>query len=253
MKQQRVYIVTNPQYKKDNLYKIGFHTGTKKDLEKRCHTLLMNMEIVRFTNSLNNKQDEKELHDLFKEYREPNYEWFKIERQELLEKYDNYFKNKTTIIDVDILSELQHRICNLEEQNIKLLEQNIKLLERVEKLETLEKNNDVHAINPTPITPVINITNPININTQKEPPENSDFDKFINHIISTRPIWYKPRQWVHHHVLYNKFINDYTTENISQKTFTVKMRNRIFNTKKQKQMNKVNRMALYLYDWDRIR
>lgn len=86
MKRQHVYIITNPQYEKDNMYKIGYHTGTKKELEKRYHTSIVDLKIVRFTKSLEPKKDEKNLHELFEDYRKSGYEWFVVDKKNIIRK-----------------------------------------------------------------------------------------------------------------------------------------------------------------------
>lgn len=134
----------------------------------------------------------------------------------LSEKYDQYFENKTTVIDVDILLDLQDKIC-------KLMEQNANLLERVTKLESMR-------------TQISEQSNPINLvgdDYSQSMSNNSDFDKFINYIVNSKPEWYTPGGFIKFRDIYNKYIDMY--DYVSTKMFTLRMKNRIFDQKKTKE------------------
>lgn len=253
MKPQRIYIITNPNYKKDNMYKIGYHTGSKKELKRTYHRAIVDLEIVRFTDSINCKQDEKDLHAIFAEYRVTGYEFFKINGQELLEKYDKFFADKRINVDYQSLVDIQNQI-------IKINEDNAEINKRINSLE--EKLSEIYDIllkimdaKSAPINNQTNIVNndPIIIHNHN-PTEYESFnsiDEFIDYIKTCKPNWFKAGQWQHQREIYDQFKSKMTC-NIDTRTFSIKLRNRIFKEKRQMRMNGNNLMAFKLFNWDEI-
>lgn len=252
MKQLRIYIITNPIYEISNMYKIGYHTGSKKDLRSRYITALPDLEIVRFTDSVT-KQDEKDLHTIFAEHRHNNSEWFKIEKTELLAIYDKFFTDKKITIDYQSLVDMQNQIIELQKENKWIKEEYIlfkneikdQMFELCSRIELLENNQILKQEQPKDISKCTNIS----ISIPHEP-NMTDFDNFINYIKYQKPAWYIPHGWVHQHIIYDNFISMYSR--ISSKMFTLQMKDRIFDQKKQKRINNSNKTAFLLFDWDQI-
>lgn len=89
-----IYIVSNALYKEKNMFKIGKHTGTKKMLEKRYQTYLIDVEILFFFPTGAPTQDETYLLQKFSGYRVMNSEFLKIPLDKLLEDVTRYFRFK---------------------------------------------------------------------------------------------------------------------------------------------------------------
>jgi transcription initiation factor TFIIIB Brf1 subunit/transcription initiation factor TFIIB len=86
-----VYLLTSPEMLLSKKYKIGKHTGTKEKLISRYKTYLVDVIVLRFVKlpgDVNNH--EKALHDLLKDQRYKNSEWFIIQEQQILEVFDRY-------------------------------------------------------------------------------------------------------------------------------------------------------------------
>ena len=89
-----IYIVTNPVYRQQNMFKIGKHTGTKRMLEKRYQTYLIDVEVLFFFPTGNPSQDESYLLQRFSGYRVMNSEFVKIPLDKLMDDVQRYFKYK---------------------------------------------------------------------------------------------------------------------------------------------------------------
>ena len=88
--QQYVYILRSDLYK-ENLFKIGKHTGSKDKLRNRYHTASGDIEILRFIPVIDAHKHEKALHEILNKYRHKNLEWFEIARDDLMVIVDDYF------------------------------------------------------------------------------------------------------------------------------------------------------------------
>lgn len=87
---QHIYIITNKSHMKDNIFKIGRHTGTKIALIDRYNTTLPKPVILRFQPTERCNTDELQLQNLLKKNKYSG-EWFNIDIDVLLNIYDNYF------------------------------------------------------------------------------------------------------------------------------------------------------------------
>ncbi|SNW61984.1 T5orf172 domain-containing protein [Orpheovirus IHUMI-LCC2] len=88
------YIISNDVYSSKNMYKVGFHTGSIKDLEKRYKTYLIT-PIVEFIIRASRK-DEKNLLTILKHKIVENSEWVNMDIDTLRIIALQYF-NKSTI------------------------------------------------------------------------------------------------------------------------------------------------------------
>lgn len=93
-----IYIITNSIFKKNNVFKIGRHTGNEIALLKRYNTYLIDSILLRLKYCENVNQHEKNIKIIFSDYlirnaKNNKSEWVKIPQKELFFKFDDYFKN----------------------------------------------------------------------------------------------------------------------------------------------------------------
>lgn len=104
-----LYIITNPIYEAQNIYKVGFHTGPIKQLESRYQTYF-GKPIIRFIIKAR-MNDEKIVHKLLKPFRLGKSELFKLPLEQLYVTILSHFSSQ--------LSSSQNKnLCNIEQKSI---------------------------------------------------------------------------------------------------------------------------------------
>lgn len=93
-----IYIITNSILEKNDIFKIGRHTGNETTLLKRYNTYLIDSILLRLKYCENVNQHEKIIKTIFSDYlirnsKNNKSEWVKIPQKELIFRFDKYFKN----------------------------------------------------------------------------------------------------------------------------------------------------------------
>lgn len=99
-----IYVITDPERKLADKYKIGYHTGSKKKLDKRYITSMPNMEVMLFLEVSDAKILESKLLKVFQEYRVKNKNG----------KYSEWIKLEYEIIEGTILREISLSISGID-------------------------------------------------------------------------------------------------------------------------------------------
>ena len=97
-----VYMITSELYQTQNLYKIGYHTGSLTKLKSRYKTYLIDPICVRFVKCYDYKRHEKTLHRIFSNYRQNDTEWFKLDGMILFNMFDNYFDELSAVDKLEL-------------------------------------------------------------------------------------------------------------------------------------------------------
>lgn len=264
---QCVYIITNTTYRKQNLFKIGKHTGPEEKLMNRYNTYcpVGKSEVLRFAESDDYTRDENAIHELLSQYKQRG-EWYEIPENELLQVFDTYFgrinaekySRKFREID-DQISEIVENIADNNEkidksnENInEIIEQMINLDERMDKMnENITEIYDMLLIlidNKKSEQPIININN--NINTAEIPNDVSSLEEFVNYIKIEKPDWFEENRWQHQYELYDKYLE--MGNKVSKVKFSSYLYGRIYTHRKQMRIGNINRIAWKMKKFDEI-
>lgn len=86
-----LYVLSSPDNEDNSKYKVGKHVGDINKLIARYKTFLVVVRVFRFVRINKNLQKhETAVHKLLKEFRISSSEWYQIDRQKLLDIFDNY-------------------------------------------------------------------------------------------------------------------------------------------------------------------
>lgn len=135
-----IYVVSNSIYAKNNVYKIGKHTGTKKMLMKRYKTYLIEPIIYLFFPSGDVSNDETTLLKRFSKYRMGTSEFVQIPIDTLLENIKLYYRMK---YERHPCVKFAHHVCFYEGKMYDIYDKKIKGKECIirEKLIHVENEN----------------------------------------------------------------------------------------------------------------
>ena len=106
MSSKNVYVISTLEDTKENIYKIGVHTGSQKLLLSRYRTYLINPEIYYYRLTTNSEKIDSKIKKELKEYRlkdeDGRYtEWFQLQLNKIrkcidgiIEENDNKYETK---------------------------------------------------------------------------------------------------------------------------------------------------------------
>jgi hypothetical protein len=99
--QQYVYVMRS-EFNKNNIFKIGMHIGDIDKLKNEYRTIVGDIEIIRFNLVDNAREHIRMIYNILDEYRLNNLKkWFKIDKNHLLNVFDDYFdKIEDSILNV---------------------------------------------------------------------------------------------------------------------------------------------------------
>jgi len=92
-----IYVLTSADLKVQK-FKIGIHTGPLEKLKSRYRTYFEDITVLRFIATPDQNTHEKNLHQIFQDYKTHG-EWFNLDQQTLLNKFDEYIQNNISIMD----------------------------------------------------------------------------------------------------------------------------------------------------------
>ncbi len=134
-----VYLLTSPEMEHFNRYKVGKHTGEKSKLVKRYKTYLVDVNILRFATLPGDfSQHEKALHAILEEWRYENSEWFVLDKEKVLDIFDEYVRSTNMQYIQNALKDLQMYNHMLNVTHDMLVQSNPDLSDNLVILDTLK-------------------------------------------------------------------------------------------------------------------